>query len=76
MKFTDGYWVTLRAYGLRPGDETTVRVGDVTFTVVREGDTLRAARCDPAAPWTLGAAGHEVQAPAGTGLLTLGLEPA
>lgn len=34
--------VTLRAYGLRHGDQVTVPVGDATFTVVREGDTLRA----------------------------------
>jgi alpha-D-xyloside xylohydrolase len=53
-----------------------VRVGDVTFTVVREEDALRATCSDPAAPWAFAAAGHEVRAPAGTRSLTLGLEPA
>ncbi len=63
--------VTLRAYGLRHGDQVTVPVGDVTFTVVREGDTLRASCGDPAAPWALATAGREALAPTGTGSLRL-----
>jgi alpha-D-xyloside xylohydrolase len=66
--------VTLRAYGLRPGDEVTVPVGDVTFTVVREGNTLRATCAAPAAAWSLAAGTREIQAPPGTGLLTLELD--
>ncbi|MER6713853.1 MULTISPECIES: alpha-xylosidase [unclassified Streptomyces] len=66
--------VTLRAYGLRPGDETTVRVGEVTFTVVCDGGTLRASCSDPSAPWALACGDREVRAAAGTGTLTL--EPA
>lgn len=48
-------------------------VGGVTFTVVREGDTLRASSSDPAAPWGLAAGGREVRARAGTGFLTVEL---
>jgi alpha-D-xyloside xylohydrolase len=66
--------VTLRAYGMRRGDQVTVRVGEVVFTVVREGDTLRASCSDPVAPWGLAAGGREVRAEAGTGFLTV--EPA
>jgi alpha-D-xyloside xylohydrolase len=71
--FADG--VTLRAYGLARGAQVTVPVGDVTFTVVREGDTLRASSSDPSAPWGLAAGGREVRARAGTGFLSLELEP-
>lgn len=65
--------VTLRAFGLARGAQVTVAVGDVTFTVAREGDTLRASCDDPAAPWRLAAGGREVGAAAGTGFLTLEL---
>ncbi|MFD7877826.1 alpha-xylosidase [Streptomyces sp. NPDC059766] len=70
--FADG--VTLRAYGLRRGARVTVRAGDVTFTVVREGDTLRASCEDPSVPWGLAAGEREVRAPAGTGFLTVELD--
>ncbi|MET7653229.1 MULTISPECIES: alpha-xylosidase [unclassified Streptomyces] len=63
--------VTLRTYGLERGAQVTVRVGDVTFTVVREGDTLRASASDPAAPWALAAGDRVARAAAGTGFLTL-----
>ena len=59
--YADG--VTLRAYGLERGAQVTVPSASVIFTVVREGDTLRASCSDPAAPWGLAAAGHEVRAP-------------
>ncbi|MFF3610186.1 alpha-xylosidase [Streptomyces sp. NPDC002580] len=65
--------VTLRAYGLKRGAQVTVPVGGVTFTVVREGDTLRASRSDASAPWALAADGREVRARAGTGFLSLEL---
>ncbi|MGW2492259.1 alpha-xylosidase [Streptomyces sp. NPDC001606] len=65
--------VTLRAYGLARGARVTVPVGDVTFTVVREGDTLRAACGDPVRPWALAAGDRCAEAPAGTGFLTLEL---
>ncbi|NUT27431.1 MAG: alpha-xylosidase [Streptomyces sp.] len=65
--------VTLRAYGLERGEQRTVRVGDVAFTVVREGDTLRASCADPSAPWGLAAGERVVRAPAGTGFLSLEL---
>jgi alpha-D-xyloside xylohydrolase len=65
--------VTLRAYGLERGAQVTVRVGDVAYTVVREGDTLRASCGDPAAPWALAAGERVVRAPAGTGFLTVEL---
>ncbi|WP_314223228.1 alpha-xylosidase [Streptomyces zaehneri] len=63
--------VTLRTYGLERGAQVTVRVGDVTFTVVREGDTLRASASDPSAPWALAAGDRVARAAAGTGFLTL-----
>ncbi|MFI7504125.1 alpha-xylosidase [Streptomyces sp. NPDC049687] len=63
--------VTLRAYGLERGAQVTVRVGEVTFTVVREGDTLRASASDPSAPWALAAGDGVARADAGTGFLTL-----
>ncbi|MGW0968677.1 alpha-xylosidase [Streptomyces sp. NPDC002516] len=66
--------VTLRAYGLERGARVTVPVGPVTFTVVREGNTLRASCSDPSAPWGLAAGGREVRAGAGTGFLSLDLE--
>lgn len=66
--FADG--VTLRAYNLERGAQVTVRVGDVTFTVVREGDTLRASCSDPGIAWAL-AAGERTKS--GTGFLTLEL---
>ncbi|MGW0335699.1 alpha-xylosidase [Streptomyces sp. NPDC003011] len=62
--------VTLRAYGLERGAQVSVRVGDVTFTVVREGDLVRASCGDPRAPWGLAVDGREVRAEAGTGFLT------
>ncbi|MFF3447101.1 alpha-xylosidase [Streptomyces sp. NPDC002667] len=66
--------VTLRAYGLERGARVTVPVGPVTFTVVREGNTLRASCSDPSAPWGLAAGGREARAGAGTGFLSLDLE--
>ncbi|MEV4863683.1 alpha-xylosidase [Streptomyces ossamyceticus] len=67
--------VTLRAYGLAHGAQVTVPVGDVTFTVVREGNVLRASCGDPRAPWGLWAEGREVRAESGTGFLTMDVEP-
>jgi alpha-D-xyloside xylohydrolase len=66
--------VTLRAFGLERGAQVAVRVGEVAFTVVREGDTLRASCSDPAAPWGLAAGEREVRAEAGTGFLSLELD--
>jgi alpha-D-xyloside xylohydrolase len=66
--------VTLRAYGLERGARVSVPVGPVTFTVVREGNTLRASCDDPSAPWGLAAGTREVRARAGTGFLSLDLE--
>jgi alpha-D-xyloside xylohydrolase len=66
--------VTLRAYGLKRGARVTVPVGPVIFTVVREGNTLRASCSDPSAPWGLAADGREVRARAGTGFLSVELE--
>ncbi|MCX5524421.1 alpha-xylosidase [Streptomyces bobili] len=66
--------VTLRTYGLERGARVTVRVGEVTFTVVREGDTLRASCGDPVAPWALAAGDRLAHAGAGTGFLTLELD--
>ncbi|KND40891.1 alpha-xylosidase [Streptomyces stelliscabiei] len=66
--------VTLRAYGLAHGAQVTVPVGDVTFTVVREGRVLRASCDDPRAPWGLAAEGREVRAEAGTGFVTMDLD--
>jgi alpha-D-xyloside xylohydrolase len=66
--------VTLRAYGLERGARVTVPVGEVTFTVVREGDTLRASCSDPSAPWGLASGERTARARAGTGFLTV--EPA
>ncbi|WP_406008631.1 alpha-xylosidase [Streptomyces sp. NBC_00637] len=63
--------VTLRTYGLERGAQVTVRVGDVTFTVVREGDTLRASASDPSAPWALAAGDRVARAETGSGFLTL-----
>ncbi|NUR40181.1 MAG: alpha-xylosidase, partial [Streptomyces sp.] len=65
--------VTLHAYRLRRGDRVMVRVGEVAFTVVREGDTLRASCSDPSAPWGLAAGERTVRAQAGTGFLSLEL---
>ncbi|MCX4762531.1 alpha-xylosidase [Streptomyces sp. NBC_01275] len=65
--------VTLRTYGLERGAQVTVRVGDVAFTVVREGDTLRASSSDPVAPWALAAGDRVARAETGTGFLTLEL---
>ncbi|WP_369169747.1 alpha-xylosidase [Streptomyces sp. R28] len=65
--------VTLRAYGLERGAQVAVRVGDVAFTVVREGNTLRASCGDPSAPWALAAGERVVHAQAGTGFLTVEL---
>jgi alpha-D-xyloside xylohydrolase len=67
--------VTLRAYGLRRGQQVSVRAGGVPFTVVREGDTLRASCGEPARPWALAAGERIARAKAGTGFLTLELEP-
>jgi alpha-D-xyloside xylohydrolase len=66
--------VTLRTYGLRRGAQVTVRVGEAAFTVVREGDTLRASAGDPSAPWALAAGDRVARARAGTGFLTLELD--
>lgn len=66
--------VTLRVYRPAPGARVTVPVGEVTFTVVREGNTLRASCSDPARPWGLAADGREVRARAGTGFLSLEVE--
>ncbi|GGN38572.1 alpha-xylosidase [Streptomyces fuscichromogenes] len=65
--------VTLRAFGLDRGAQVTVPVGDVTFTVVREGDTLRASCSDPAAAWNLMAGERTARARPGTGFLSLEL---
>ncbi|NUR02008.1 MAG: alpha-xylosidase, partial [Streptomyces sp.] len=65
--------VTLRAYGLERGAQVTVQVGDVTFTVVREGDTLRASCSEPVAQWSLAAGERTARAQAGTGFLSLEL---
>lgn len=62
--------VTLRAYDLGRGAQVTVSVGEVTFTVVREGDTLRASCSDPTLSWAL-AAGDRTRS--GSGFLTLEL---
>jgi alpha-D-xyloside xylohydrolase len=70
--YADG--VTLRAYGLAHGARVTVPVGDVTFTVVREGRVLRASCGNPRAPWGLAAGGREVRAEAGTGFVTMDLD--
>ena len=51
-----------------------VRAGEVTFTVVREGDTLRASCGHPVAPWALAAGDRLAHAEAGTGFLTLELD--
>ena len=65
--------VALRAYGLEHGAQVTVPVGGVTFTVVREGNTLRASCSDPVAPWNLAAGERTARAKAGTGFLSLEL---
>jgi alpha-D-xyloside xylohydrolase len=69
--YADG--VTLHAYELARGAQVTVEAGGVTFTVVREGDTLRASCGDPAAPWALAAGERVVRAAAGTGFVSLEL---
>ncbi|MEU5515035.1 alpha-xylosidase [Streptomyces griseoaurantiacus] len=63
--------VTLRAHELAPGARVTVRVADVTFTVVRDDDTLHASCDTPRAPWALAAGERVVWAEAGTGALSL-----
>ncbi|WP_416975114.1 alpha-xylosidase [Streptomyces sp. 4F14] len=65
--------VTLRTYGLDRGAQVTVRVGEVSFTVVREGNTLRASASDPSAPWALAAGDRVARAKAGCGFLTVEL---
>jgi alpha-D-xyloside xylohydrolase len=45
----------------------------VTFTVAREGNTLRATCGAPAAAWSLAAGDREVQASPGTGRIALEL---
>ncbi|MFM9447649.1 alpha-xylosidase [Streptomyces acidiscabies] len=69
--YADG--VTLRTYGLERGTQVTVRVGEVSFTVVREGNTLRASSSDPVAPWSLAAGDRVARAEAGCGFLTVEL---
>ena len=69
--YADG--VTLHAYGLERGAQVTVPVGDVTFTVVREGDTLRASCERPVGALGAGGRRPEVRAKAGTGFLTMEL---
>ncbi|MHC5906104.1 alpha-xylosidase [Streptomyces sp. S6] len=66
--------VTLRAYGLEQGARVTVRVGEASFTVVREGNTLRASAGDPTAPWALAAGDRVTRAEAGCGFLTVELD--
>ncbi|HEY8985221.1 MAG TPA: alpha-xylosidase [Streptomyces sp.] len=66
--------VTLRAYGLGQGAQVTVRVGEVSFTVVREGNTLRASASDPSTPWALAAGDRVTRAEAGCGFLTVELD--
>jgi len=66
--------VTLRAYGLGKGAQVTVRVGEVSFTVVREGNTLRASASDPSTPWALAAGDRVTRAEAGCGFLTVELD--
>ncbi|MEV7324495.1 alpha-xylosidase [Streptomyces sp. NPDC093970] len=66
--------VTLRAYGLKHGARVTVPIGDVTFTVEREGDTLRASCDTPTAEWGLAAGERTARAAAGTGFLSLELD--
>jgi len=51
----------------------TVPVGDMTFTVVREGNTLRASCSEPVAEWGLAAGERTARAQAGTGFLSLEL---
>lgn len=69
--------VTLAAYELDDGAEVTVRVPDTsgntaaTFTVRREGATLRATRDAPGAAWSLRAGGKIASAAAGATELTL-----
>ncbi|QNP72397.1 alpha-xylosidase [Streptomyces roseirectus] len=65
--------VTLRAYGLERGAQVTVRVGEVSYTVVREGHTLRASASDPSLPWGLAAGDRVARAEAGCGFLTVEL---
>ncbi|MEX3102321.1 MULTISPECIES: alpha-xylosidase [unclassified Streptomyces] len=69
--YADG--VTLRTYGLERGAQVTVRAGEVSFTVVREGNTLRASASNPAAPWALAAGDRVARAEAGCGFLTVEL---
>ncbi|GAQ56372.1 alpha-xylosidase [Streptomyces acidiscabies] len=69
--YADG--VTLRTYGLERGAQVTVRAGEVSFTVVREGNTLRASSSDPVAPWSLAAGDRVARAEAGCGFLTVEL---
>ncbi|GAA2112297.1 alpha-xylosidase [Streptomyces synnematoformans] len=72
--YADG--VTLRAYGLRPGQRVDVPVGGTVFSVVCEGDTVRAsaggAAPEPGAgkPWALEVVGGPtVRAEAGRGVV-------
>jgi alpha-D-xyloside xylohydrolase len=46
-------------------------VADVTFTVVRDDDTLHASCDTPRAPWALAAGERVVWAEAGTAVLSL-----
>ncbi|MEV6652145.1 alpha-xylosidase [Streptomyces sp. NPDC051219] len=63
--------VTLRAYGIGRGARVTVTVGESVFTLVREGDTLRASASDTSRPWQLEVVGgRTVRAAAGTGFLS------
>ncbi|GHJ36474.1 alpha-xylosidase [Streptomyces sp. TS71-3] len=70
--YADG--VTLRVFAPEPGSQVTVPVGETTFTVAREGDTLRASAGDPSAPWSVECGGRTARAEAGSGFLTLELD--
>ncbi|MER7660939.1 alpha-xylosidase [Streptomyces sp. NPDC096193] len=71
--YADG--VTLRAYGLQPGDRVGLTVGGVDFTVVCEAATVRASAGDARRPWALEVVGGPtVRAEAGTGLIVASAE--
>ncbi|WP_419992551.1 alpha-xylosidase [Streptomyces boninensis] len=53
--YADG--VTLRAYGVGPGERVELAVGGVDFTVVGEDGAVRAMAGDASRPWALEVAG-------------------
>ena len=63
----------LSVEGLSKSFGGVVAARDVTFTVVREGDTLRASCSEPVAEWSLAAGERTARARAGTGFLSLEL---